>query len=74
MTAERRLERALQDLERDLQRRFEPGDIIPPQRTLPNRRGLQSVSHRKRLYATDMWIAHLPSFGARREMSPRHFR
>jgi hypothetical protein len=75
MTPERRLERVLGYLEHDLQRRVEPGDVMPPaQRSSRRRRGLASLEFRMNVYNQNLWLAALPSVGQPRDVSPQNFR
>ncbi|XP_069675057.1 E3 ubiquitin-protein ligase Topors-like isoform X2 [Periplaneta americana] len=74
LTPDRRLERALEHLEQDLQRRVEPGDVIPPQRTWRRRRGLAPDDFRVNVYNQNLWVTSLPCMGMSRDVSPQNFR
>ncbi|PSN49562.1 hypothetical protein C0J52_09747 [Blattella germanica] len=74
MTADRRLEQALEHLEQDLQRRVDPGDVIPPQRTWRRRRGLAPDEFRVNVYNQNLRVTSLPCMGLLRDVSPQLFR
>jgi hypothetical protein len=73
LTSDHRLGRVL---EQDLQRRLEPGDILPTQRRVwHHRRGrrLAPNEFRMNVYAHNMWVI-LPSVGQPRDVSPENYR
>lgn len=74
MTPERRLERVMGYLENDLQRRVEPGDVVPTQRTWRHYRGVAPHEFRRNVYNQNLWLTSLLSVGQPRDVSPQNFR
>ena len=74
LTHNRRLERVLEHLERDLQRGVEPGDVIPPYTTWHQQRRVASFDFRVSVYRENLWVNSLPIIGRPRDISPDHLR
>lgn len=74
LTHNRRLERVLEHLERDLQRGVEPGDVIPPYATWHQQRRVPSFDFRVSVYRENLWVNSLPILGRPRDISPDHLR
>jgi hypothetical protein len=74
MTPDRRLERVMGYLEHDLQRRVEPGDVVPTQRSWRQYRGLAPHEFRRNVYNQNLWLTSLLSVGQPRDVSPQNFR
>jgi hypothetical protein len=74
LTNNRRLERVLEHLERDLQRGVEPGDVIPPYTTWHQHRRVASFDFRVSVYRENLWVNSLPIIGRPRDISPDHLR
>jgi hypothetical protein len=74
LTPDRRLERVMGYLEHDLQRRVEPGDVLPTQRSWRHWHGLAPLEFRRSVYNQNLWLSSLLSVGQPRDVSPQNFR
>jgi hypothetical protein len=61
-------------LEHDLQRRVEPGDVVPTQRSWRQWRGVAPPEFRRNVYNQNLWLTSLLSVGQPRDVSPQNFR
>ncbi|XP_023706185.1 E3 ubiquitin-protein ligase Topors isoform X2 [Cryptotermes secundus] len=74
LTPDRHLERVMGYLEHDLQRRVEPGDVVPTQRSWRQWRGVAPPEFRRNVYSQNLWLTSLLSVGQPRDVSPQNFR
>jgi hypothetical protein len=68
------LKTVMECLERDLQHRVEPGDVMRIQRSWRQQLGVASSELRRMVYKQNLWLTSLLNVGQPRDISPEDFR